>query len=145
MKQWKKIRKAFWFDNLSFYNCRIAVNLICHDRMGRSRILEMMGKSWRIECFTMKFHFEFLGFETYFLKTSLFWICKHFCDLFSLRLQLFNSILILFYLEVFWIYTDMHKLPLQERRDKTREKRELKNLTFMSECNVLKPKDILWL
>lgn len=130
----KKMEKAFWFDKLSFYNCRIAVNLIWHDITGRSRILEMMGKSWRIECFTMKFHFEFLGFKAHFLKTSLFWICKHFSDLFFLRLQLFNSILIIFYLEVFWIYTDMHKLPLQKRRAKTGKKRKVP--TFMTECNV---------
>lgn len=36
--------------------------------MARSRILEMMGKSQRIECFTMKFHSEFLDFKTLIFK-----------------------------------------------------------------------------
>lgn len=117
MWQWKKQEEAFWFYMLPFYNCRTAVNLIWHDEMGR-RILEKMGKSWWIAFFTIKFHFEFLGFKTHFLKHH----SSEFASIsltFFLTPQLFNSSLTILYLEVFWIYIYMHKLPLKQRRSKS--------------------------
>lgn len=94
----KTQEKAFCFYMLLFQNCRITINLIWHDKRGRSRILEKMGKSWRTKFFTMKFHFEFLGLKTHFFKTLLFWICKHFCDLLFLIPQVFNSSLAIYFI-----------------------------------------------